>query len=380
VRALGIGREGIVTVVSARENENDWRILFNNSYTLGGSLAAANQERQAHLPLLLHGQPKRVATLGLATGSTASGCLVHPSVERVDAIELSPMVARFARRFFAPFNRNFFSDPRAHPILADARWEIARQPGVYDVVIGDLFLPWRSGEGRLFTLEHFQNVKRSLASGGLYCQWLPMYQLTQAQFDAIATTFRAVFPEAFLIRGDFYAGQPILGLVGGRALPEIDWEQVAQACQLTREATRDPIARHVEGVAMMVIGPLKRPGERKHKRLITLNNGWLEWDGGRNLIQGGEPWFVGVPLGYYLRERHSDGRSSIPEALAQAHEGGQYFLTLAVAHEGKVDTKQLLPRYLDFLPSSMRADPDIHWPSWPSAIKPKEHVLLDREP
>ncbi len=376
VRGLGIGREGIVTVVSDRDNDLDWRILFNNSYTLGGSLAAANQERQAHLPLLLHGNPKRVATLGLATGSTASGCLVHPSVKKVDAIELSPLVAGFAKRYFSPFNRDFFNDPRANPIIADARWEISRQPGTYDVVIGDLFLPWRSGEGRLFTKEHFAMVKRSLASEGLYCQWFPMYQLTEAQYDAIATTFLEVFPDAFLIRGDFYSGQPILALVGGRSLESLDWEQVAKACALARDSTRDPIARHADGVAMMVVGPLARPDPGKPKQIITLNNGWLEWDGGRNLVQGGAPWFVGVPLAYYIRERHAAGKGKMPEPLSLPHEAGQYFLTLAVAHESRSGTQELLPPYSDYLPSTLRLDPEIHWPSWPSALKPDLHIPL----
>jgi spermidine synthase len=380
VRAVAIGREGVVAVVSGRENDLDWRILFNNSYTLGGSLAAANQERQAHLPILLHGKPKRVATLGLATGSTASGCLVHPSVERVDAIELSPLVAGFARRYFAPFNRDFFCDPRSNPILADARWEIARRPSTYDVVIGDLFLPWRSGEGRLFTHEHYAAVKRSLTPGGLYCQWLPMYQLTKAQFDAIAATFLEVFPNAFLIRGDFYSAQPILGLAGGLGLEDIAWEQVAEASARARDASRDPVARHVEGVAMMVIGPLARANPDQAKRVITLNNGWLEWEAGRNLIEGGEPWFAGVALAYYIRERHAAGEPRVPISMKRSHEAGQYFLTLAVAHEGKVDTGQLLPRFLDFLPSALRNDPDVDWQSWPSALKPHHHVPLGNAP
>ena len=258
IRAVGIGREGVVAV--AEGEPDDWRIIFNNSYTLGGSRAATNQERQALLPILLHGEARHVATLGVATGSTASGALLYPGVERLDAIELSPLVAKFAEQYFGPFNRNLLTDPRVQAVQADARWEVLRRPGAYDVIVGDLFLPWRTGEGRLFTYEHFRAVQRALRPGGLFCQWLPMYQLTEKQFEVIAQTFREVFPDAFVVRGDFYADNAIVGLIGGRALEDIRWDAVARACSaIAAGKSRDPLARHVEGVSMLVVGPLPVP-------------------------------------------------------------------------------------------------------------------------
>lgn len=380
VRALRIGREGVVAVVSHRTNPDDWRIIFNNSYTLGGSRAAANQERQAHLPILLHGGTRTVATLGLATGSTASGALVHPSVEEIDAIELSPLAAAYASSHFGSYNRNFLENDRVKVKLGDARWVIAEAKGKYDVIVGDLFLPWRTGEGRLFTQEHFQNVREALTEGGLFCQWLPMYQLTARQFDAIARTFLSVFPDAFIIRGDFYAAQPIIGLVGGRALESIDWDAVAAACEATRAETRDAIPRHVEGVAMMVVGPLAPVELENPAPIITLDNGWLEWNGGQNLLNGGESWFAAVPLGEFLRERHHAGRGAMPVGLARWHEAGHYFSTLSIAHEGNVKSDELLGRLPEYLPASMRNDPDIYWPVWPANIKPGVHVTWGPQP
>jgi hypothetical protein len=60
--AIAVGKEGLVATLES--GPGDWRMLFNNSYTLGGSKAQFNQERQALLPLLFHGKPKSVATLG----------------------------------------------------------------------------------------------------------------------------------------------------------------------------------------------------------------------------------------------------------------------------------------------------------------------------
>lgn len=367
IRAVGIGREGVVAVASGAPD--DWRLIFNNSYTLGGSRAAANQERQALLPILLHGKAKRVATLGVATGSTASGALIHPGVARLDAIELSPLVIKYAERYFGEFNSDLFGDPRVHPVNADARWEMLRKPDTYDVVVGDLFLPWRTGEGRLFTREHFQAVRRALRPEGLFCQWLPMYQLTERQFDSIAGTFREAFPEAFIVRGDFYADKAILGLVGGRDLKDLDWGRVAQSCTLAAAGrVRDPLVRHVEGVAMLVVGPLP---VSSNAPINTLDDAWLEWDAGRNIIQGGTPWFTGVHLARLLQSCHRRGAALIPQNLSAAHDSGQFFLTLEIARSARAHENQLLAQAQERLPNSLATDVQADWTKWPMKFRPQ---------
>lgn len=366
------GREGVVATVV--RDTNDWRIVFNNTYTLGGSRAQANQERQAHLPLLLHGRAQSVALLGVATGSTLAGAALHPGITRLDAFELSPLAARFARDYFAPFNRGVFHDPRVRVTIEDARWAIARQPGRYDVVIGDLFLPWRTGEGRLFTHEHFAAVHRSLHPNGLFCQWLPLFQLTRAQYDGIVRTFLAEFPGAFLLRGDFYPKLPIVGLCAfadGRRLAAVDWSEVAAACERLRDPSlgvQDPLVRHEEGVAMCVVGelPASAPGP-----VNTLGNGWLEWEAARNIIGLRSPWFIGVPAAEYLRDRTRQHPNPLPAPLRPAQDSGQFFLTLEVAREVNAAVlPNLRAQMRDRLPASLRHDTAADWSRWPGSLKP----------
>lgn len=367
--ALAVGREGVVATLEC--GPGDWRMLFNNSYTLGGSKAQFNQERQGLLPLLLHGQPKSVTTLGVATGGTVAGVALHPEVERIDAIELSPLVLKYADQFFTPSNRDVFRDPRVNFIQEDARWVIAGKRAGYDVVVGDLFLPWRTGEGRLFTLEHFQNVRRALKPGGLFCQWLPLFQLTRPQFDAIARTFREVFPEAFLVRGDFYSELPILGLVGGRELTQVDWSRVQSVCARLRAAGQvtDPLVRHVEGVAKLVVGPLPEPAPGA---VNTLANAWLEWDAGRNILGMSTPWFIGVPAAEYVREAHRAGQPLMPPELRPAHEAGQFFLTLEIAAKLKLSVLADLEAQASArTPPALREDQSADWRQWPMRVKPE---------
>jgi spermidine synthase len=366
---VAVSREGVVATVEC--GRDDWRMLFNNSYTLGGSRAQFNQERQAHLPLLLHGNVKRVACLGIATGSTIAGAALHTNVQSIDAIELSPTVVAHAGKFFAPYNRNVLKDPRVHVIEDDARWIIAQRPNAYDVVIGDLFLPWRTGEARLFAREHFENVRRSLKPDGIYCQWLPLFQLTRPQFEAIARTFAQVFPNTFLVRGDFYSELPILGLVGGRELARVSWASVSNGCTALRLSGKvtDPLVKHVEGVAMMALGPLPDLGAGP---MNTLGNAWLEWDAGRNILGMRTPWFIGVPEAEFVRSIQRGGISSLPESLREAHEAGQFFLTLEIAAKLELPMLEELKQQMNHrMPAPLRNDSQADWRQWPMRVKPE---------
>ncbi|MBC7047449.1 hypothetical protein G6O52_26340, partial [Salmonella enterica subsp. enterica serovar Heidelberg] len=65
----------------------------------------------------------------------------------------------------------------------------------YDVIIADLFHPALDGSGALYTTEHFAATRRRLAAGGIFCQWLPLYQLDAPSLRAIIRSFLAVYPQ-----------------------------------------------------------------------------------------------------------------------------------------------------------------------------------------
>jgi spermidine synthase len=214
------GREGTVAVVEDKRGHRS--ILMSNQYILGGTGARASQERQAWLPLMLHPNPQEVAFIGLATGTTPGAALADPRVRHVSAIEISPLV-REAAQFFTESNRNILDDPRASIFIEDGRTYLASCRNRFDVIAGDLFLPWGPGEARLYSLEHFHAVRRALKEGGLFCQWLPLYQLTPSQLEIIAATFQQVFPDTYVFASPAGDPRPVLALVGlqGDGKPQV---------------------------------------------------------------------------------------------------------------------------------------------------------------
>lgn len=238
VLSIAEGTHGI-TVVTERSGSR--RLKLNNHYLLGGTASTGDERMQAHLPLLLHPAPRKVAFLGLGTGITAGGALFHP-VDQITAIELVPEVVTAARQQFSDANLGVVNDPRTRVIIDDARNYLRGSREKFDVIVGDLVVPWRQGEGALFTAESFAAARDSLVPGGLFCQWVPCFQLSEDELRTLLRTFLSVFPEAMLWRGDFSPIEPAIAMIGWNGKVENDPDAIRRRLSQTKP---DPTNAHL---------------------------------------------------------------------------------------------------------------------------------------
>lgn len=211
-------REGpgdTITVVEFADKNRALRA--NNRFTMGGTASASAERRHGLIPLLLHPAPRRALFLGVGTGISFASLDSQPGLE-ADGVELVPEIVE-ALDEFAPHN-SFGSELKVR--VADARRFVRSSKTHYDVIIADLFHPARDGAGGLYTREHFRAVRSRLETNGVFCQWLPLFQLDLPTLRSITRTFLDVFPhtEAFLLR--FNADTPVLGLVGSRNALQFD--------------------------------------------------------------------------------------------------------------------------------------------------------------
>ncbi|HEY8154749.1 MAG TPA: fused MFS/spermidine synthase [Myxococcota bacterium] len=190
-------------------------LTLNGRYTLGASSGQGVHRSQGELALALHGEPREVAFIGVATGMSMSSIQAHPSIRRVVAMELFPGVLRLARAF-RPENGGVLDDPRVELRLADGRNHLFGTDQRFDAIVGDLFVPWHAGTGYLYTAEHFSNVRSRLAEGGVFVQWLQADQVSAEELRIVAATFSDVFQDAELWLNRTQATRPLLGLVGFR--------------------------------------------------------------------------------------------------------------------------------------------------------------------
>ncbi len=219
------------TVTVVRDERGEHRIRINSNYSLGSSKAYMSQIYQTRVPMLAWPDRKSVFYLGMGTGITAGEALDRrdfDQVERLVVTELSPRVVEAAYKYFGgspgrpDLCNGLFKDPRAEIVVADGRNYLLANDETYDMINADLFLPYRSGSGSLYSLEHFQTVYERLNPGGVFVQWLPLYQLSEREFGIITRTLLEVFETVTLWRLDFRPGADTVALVGhygGAPLP-----------------------------------------------------------------------------------------------------------------------------------------------------------------
>ena len=109
--------------------------------------------RQAHLPLLLYPQPHDVAFLSLGTGLTAAAAVAHEPLNLITIVELIPEVVD-AARLLSDANFGKVDHPKVRIDIDNARHFLQGTNQYFDVVVSDLFVPWESETGYLYTVEY----------------------------------------------------------------------------------------------------------------------------------------------------------------------------------------------------------------------------------
>jgi spermidine synthase len=170
---------------------------------------ARTQLLLGHLGAAFPPVPRRVLIIGFGSGMTASAVARYPDVERIDCVEIEPTVIR-AAPYLESLNRNVLSDPRVHVIFDDARNFLLTSREKYDLIISEPSNPWIAGIATLFTDEYYAAVRRQLAPGGKFIQWVQAYSIAPADLRMIIATLAPHFGEVTLWR----AAGPDLLLLG----------------------------------------------------------------------------------------------------------------------------------------------------------------------
>lgn len=177
----------------------------------------------AAAPLALHANPERIGVIGFGSGMSTHTLLGDSRVGRVDTIEIESAMVQGARAFGKRVHRAY-DDPRSHIVIDDAKAYFASQKGGYDIIISEPSNPWISGVGSLFSEEFYQFVPRQLKPGGLFVQWIQLYEINDR---LIASILNAMTPHF----GDYsawLANQTDLVIVATTEdhLPEADYSRV----------------------------------------------------------------------------------------------------------------------------------------------------------
>jgi spermidine synthase len=208
---------------------NDGSLQFHVAGKVEASTESYDMRLQrmlAHLPALIHGNPRSVLVVGFGGGITAGTFTTYPSVKRIVICELEPLIPSISTRYFNTQNYSVMNDKRTAIVYDDARHFVAATPEKFDIITSDPIHPFVKGSAALYSLEYFATVKRHLNPGGVVTQWVPLYESDAATVKNEIATFFTVFPYGTVWANNLNGHGYDLVLVGQLQPPSFDLDKI----------------------------------------------------------------------------------------------------------------------------------------------------------
>jgi len=220
--------EGVTEVIAITEEPGTGRTLFTNGHRMSSTAPLSQRYMRAfaHIPLLSADNPETVLVIGFGVGNTTQAATLHPSVRRVEVVDLSRHVLTHAG-YFKNSHGDVLNDRRVAVYVNDGRQHLQMQrPGSYDLITLEPPPIAQAGVAALYSEEFYALAKTRLKMKGFMSQWLPVYQVPAASTLAMIRAFVDVFPQSVLVSG----AEADLLLVGANdSRIEIDPARVANA-------------------------------------------------------------------------------------------------------------------------------------------------------
>jgi len=179
-----------------------------------GNDRKGHQIMAAHVPALLHGNPRDVLVIGVGVGQTAGRFLLY-DVDRVDCVDIEPAIFPFIERNFPTA---WMHDPRVVLVPEDGRTFTAHTDRRYDIVSVEVGQVFRPGVDAFYTREFYEEARALLKPDGLVAQFCSLAFFGPDEFAAVLQTFLAVFPDAVL----WYNTQELLLIGSATGPPRLD--------------------------------------------------------------------------------------------------------------------------------------------------------------
>jgi spermidine synthase len=126
----------------------------------------AYHEMLVHVPILAHGNVRRVMVVGGGDGGVLREILRHSGVEHAREVEIDADVVNLCREHMPGLSDGAYEDPRTELIIGDGLKIIAEMDETYDVIIVDSTDPVSVGEV-LFTQKFYDDCRAHLTPGGI---------------------------------------------------------------------------------------------------------------------------------------------------------------------------------------------------------------------
>lgn len=124
-------------------------------------------EMLTHVPLLAHGNAKKVLIIGGGDGGMLREVCRHKGVEKITMVEIDASVVNFCKEYLPRHSNGAYDDPRFSLVIDDGVNFVNQTDETFDVIISDCTDPIGPGES-LFTSAFYEGCKRCLNKGGIF--------------------------------------------------------------------------------------------------------------------------------------------------------------------------------------------------------------------
>jgi spermidine synthase len=315
-------KEGITATVAVQQQQGGRVLKANGKPEASTTGDMPTQILISALPLLVRKQTDDVLLIGLGSG-VSLGSIEQFPIKRVTCVELEPAIVE-ASRFFEEVNNRPLEDPRLRMVSNDGRNFIYTTNETFDVIVSEPSNPWLTGVANLFTLEYFKRGAERLRPGGLFSQWLQIYEMAPEDVRTLVATFRAAFPYVYVFRG----AEGDLMLLGSKDVQSIDLSVLKSHMddpKIASELKRINTTRGSDIVSRLYLGPNEVTEFSKGALVNTDNNALIEFKAPRRVgtseetVEGNKRQLIAraaSPLAYLNLEGFSDRRKA--ELLIEA--------------------------------------------------------------
>lgn len=256
--------DGLSTTVSVERWGRHYAMKNNGKVDASNGDDMPTQIMVAAYPLLMHPNGPEdldVAVVGFGSGVSVGTALRFP-VKSVDVMELERAIPD-ASKYFQDVNGldyvlsdfPYVQMDRLTVINDDGRNYLASTDRQYDVIVSEPSNPWITGVSDLFTTDHWRITKQRLRPGGIYCQWVQLYELSPENIKTIYRTFASQFEHVLVFAAEDLSSDTVL--LGSDSPLELDVQRLRAAFALpnvTEELERAYIHSPYDVFARLILG------------------------------------------------------------------------------------------------------------------------------
>ena len=186
-------REGFDGDLAVIRRDEEWIELEIDRWWQGSNLKN-QQVIGAHIPMILHPDPKSVLVVGAGTGQTPSRFLMY-DINHLDCVDIEPTLFEFIRDHF---DSKWMDNERVKLISEDGLNYLNHSDAMYDVIAIEVGQIFRPGIAFFYTADFYHRSRQRLRPGGILTQLVSIPSLTTDQFRGVIKTFLDAFPQSFL--------------------------------------------------------------------------------------------------------------------------------------------------------------------------------------